>query len=699
MDGKQFHARIRGVSLMLLSIVLVLSMVLYDLQIVNGAYYLEQTASKIANSETVPAARGGLLDRYGRILVSNRASYQVTLDTNLMGNVQNRNRIVQKLLDICRDQQVEWSDSLPITAQAPFTYTVDAPYYTTNENGSRSETQLQRFLTTIKLRDVSPDSSASDLVASLRTYFEIDADPELAKCDENAGRDLVGVLYELALRNKDVVRNTYVFTSDVAIEFITAVKENNLFGVKIEPVTVRRYETEYAAQLLGQVGSIYATEWDNYKEKGYAMNDTVGKDGMEAAFEDLLRGQAGVRDIELNQSGRVISESWHVNSKTGEEQAPRPGYNVITTLDIKLQEVVEKALAEHVPGMTSQTEGAACVITDMTGGILSMASYPTFPAASYYEEYNELLEDPLKPMFNRALQGLYAPGSTFKMVVAAGGLEEGVITTTEEIQDTGRYKRYDRIQDQPMCWYYRQYGRTHGWENVSEAIRDSCNIFFYETGIRLGIDKIDEYAAMFGLGKATGLELYEEVGEIAGPTVSKKHGQPWYEGDTMNAAIGQGNTQVTPIQLANYVASLVNGGSHYPTHLLKTVKSSDFSEVIQEYQPQVLDEINLKPENLEAIKSGMGMVASEGSVASYFKDLPVPIGTKTGTAQISRNSEANAILVAFAPYENPEIAISIVVEKGGSGSKVAAIAADILEYYFSARDSMEASPAENTLLQ
>ena len=347
--------------------------------------------------------------------------------------------------------------------------------------------------------------------------------------------------------------------------------------------------------------------------------------------------------------------------------------------------------------MTDETEGAACVVIDMTGGVLAMASYPGFDPATYSQDFADLRDDPLKPLLNRALQGLYAPGSTIKMAVAAGALEEGAITRTEKILDTGRYKHYDRIQDQPMCWYFRQYGRTHGWENVSEAIRDSCNVFFYETGLRMGIEKIDTYAALFGLGQKTGLELYEEAGEVAGPEVSAKHGQTWYEGDTMYAAIGQGNTKVTPIQLANYIATLVNGGSHYPTHLLKTVKSSDFSQVVEEYRPEARDEINLDPANLEAVKYGMGMVASEGSAAGYFKDLGVKIGVKTGTAQVARNSEANALLVAFAPYDNPEIAVSLVVEKGGSGTLVAAIAAEILDYYFSAKDTMDAAPVENTL--
>lgn len=692
MDGKQFQFRTRTVLLILAAVFLAFTGVLYNLQVVHGGYYLEQSTRKIANTETVQAARGEILDRYGRVLVSNRASYQVTLDTSLMGDIQGRNQTLLALLSICREQGVTWADTLCVSREATFSYTEERPFEALSADGTASPSQLAKLVEALKLKDLPENPDAGALVGALRTYFEVDA-----SVGEADGRALVGVLCELALRSKDVARTAYVFAQDVDIAFITAVKERALAGVKIETVTVRQYNTEYAAHLLGQVGPIYAEDWDRYKDQGYSMSDTVGKDGVEAAFEDLLRGTPGTRDIELNQSGKVVSENWHINAETGEVESPKPGDNIMLTMDIKLQEVVEEALKRHVPGMTDETEGAACVVTDMTGGILAMASYPTFDPSTYSQDYNDLLADPLKPLFNRALQGLYAPGSTIKMAVAAGGLEEGAITPTEKILDTGRYKHYDRIEDQPMCWYYRQYGKTHGWENVSEAIRDSCNIFFYETGLRLGIEKLDTYAALFGLGQKTGLELYEEAGEVAGPATSKKHGQTWYEGDTMYAAIGQGNTKVTPVQLANYVATLVNGGSRYPTHLLKTVKSGDFSQVVEEYRPQAADEINLNPANLEAVKNGMGMVAAEGSAASYFRDLGVTVGAKTGTAQVSANSEANAILVAFAPYENPEIAISIVVEKGGSGTLVAAIAAEILNYYFSAKGTMDAAPAENTL--
>jgi len=700
MDAKRFARRSRVMLLALGLVFFLFGGVLYDLQVVQGARYREQSTRKIANTETVQASRGNILDRYGRLLTTNRVGYQVTLDANLMGNEQSRNEILLKLLEVCREQGVEWSDSLTISGTPPFRFTTDEPFQVTyeNEDGTATvaDTRLYLLLKKLNLKGLALSSesavSAREVVDALRTYFEVDEEVGQAE-----GRELVGVLYELALRSKDIVRTGYVFAEDVEIGFITAVKERALAGVKIETVNVRQYATSSAAHLLGQVGSITAENWDYYRERGYSMNDTVGVDGMERAFEDLLRGTPGVKDVELNQSGKIVGESWHIDPETGEEQVPRPGHNVMTTVDLRLQEVVEQALERYVPGMTEESDKAACVVTDMTGGVLAMASYPTFDPATYRQEYSTLAADPLQPLFNRALQGLYAPGSTFKMVVAAGALEEGFITPTEKILDTGRYTHYERIEDQPMCWIYRQYGRTHGKVNVSEAIRDSCNVFFYETGLRLGIEKLDEYAHLFGLGEKTGLELYEEAGEVAGPETSEKHGQTWYEGETMYAAIGQGNTQVTPIQMCNYIATLVNGGDHYPTHLLKTVKSSDFSQVVEEYRPQPRDQIGLSPENLEAVKKGMGMVASEGSAASYFADLPVKVGAKTGTAQVSNNSEANAILVAFAPYENPEIAISIVVEHGGSGTLVSAIAAEIMDYYFSAKDAMDAAPVENAL--
>ena len=289
--------------------------------------------------------------------------------------------------------------------------------------------------------------------------------------------------------------------------------------------------------------------------------------------------------------------------------------------------------------------------------------------------------------------------------MAIAALQEGLVTPGEKIQDTGTFQlpeedHYPYGDWHPQCWYYRQYRGTHGWENLADALRDSCNIYFFTLGHRLGIDRIDQYAAQFGLGQTTGLELGEEKGWVAGPATSEALGMEWYGGNLLNAAIGQDNNMVTPLQLSNYIATLVNGGNHYATHLLKTVKSSDYSSTVYEYEPRLLNTLDLDPANVEAVKKGMWEVANDpkSSSSAYFKDLPVEVGAKTGSAQVASNVEANALFVCFAPYDDPQIVISMVVERGASGSNLAQATAEIVDYYFSAENTMESVGTENTLL-
>ena len=469
-------------------------------------------------------------------------------------------------------------------------------------------------------------------------------------------------------------------------------------SVVIEATTTRQYHTTYAAHLLGRVAAIDPDEWTSYYktadidgdgEPDYQMNDTVGKEGAERAFENYLRGSSGVRALERNTSGKVVSETWLTD--------PKPGNNVVLTIDLDLQGTVEDVLANSIPKLASkEVQGAACVILDVNNGdVLASASYPTFSLAAYGQDIAKNGSDPLRPLFNRALLGTYPPGSTFKMVTAIAGLEEGIITPYTQIKDEGRYTYYTK--NGPLCWIYRQYGRTHGYETVSKAITDSCNYFFYDVGRQLGIDRLRDYASRFGLGQKTGLELYEEAGILAGPDYTEAMGGTWYEGNVLSVAIGQESTQVTPIQLANYIATLVNGGTRYSTHLLKEVKSSDFTNVEYSYEPKVLSTIDIQPKNLEAVKAGMLALTSDGSVSRYFQNLGVKVGAKTGSAQISAQTESNAVFVCFAPYDKPEIAMAIVVEHGGSGSELGAMAADILSYYFSAKQTQDEVPTENTL--
>ena len=698
-DSKLVRRRLWVLLLFLAALMGVFVSVLYDMQVVHGADYLESSQYTIVRTETTDAARGKILDNLGRVLVSNRVSYQVTLDTSLMGTAQQRNEILMELLDLCREQGVTWSDTLPVTAQAPFTYTSGSPFFTvsTDDEGVETKTLTRLGKLAVKLEWLSADPTGKDdvelptaeeLVEMMCRSFSLEGGAD----EEN--RAAAGVLYELNLRSRDINRISYVFAQDVDIAFISLVKEHGLLGVQFETTTVRQYNTTYAAHLLGRVTQIPSEDLSAYLELGYSMDATVGRDGVEKAFEEYLRGTAGTRLIETNTSGKVVSETWKTDPETGELLTPQPGYNVAMTINIRLQEAVEQALAELVPTLP-EAEGAAAVVVDMTGGVLAMASYPTFDLASYTYD----VPDELAPLLNRATNGLYPPGSTFKMVTATGALEEGIITPTDKIRDTGKYMYYAPSYT-PSCWIYRQNGGNHGLVNVSQAITESCNVFFYDVGRRLGIDKLNEYARMFGLGEATGIELTEKTGVVAGREYTENvlH-EPWYDGATLAAAIGQENNQFTPLQLANYIATLVNGGNHYSAHLLKSVKSSDFSQVIYEREPELLNTIDIDPVNLEAVKAGMLAVTESGSVAKYFKDVGVKVGAKTGSAQVSAESESNAVFVAFAPYDDPEIALCIVVEKGGSGSELGAIAADIISFYFSSSASLEAVQGENTLIR
>lgn len=518
---------------------------------------------------------------------------------------------------------------------------------------------------------------------------------------ETDARAVAGVLYELYYRNRITNWPLYYFAEDVDVDFITRVKELGLKGVEIETTSVRKYETDYAAHLLGRVAAMNADEVDYYMglDDGYTQNDYVGREGAELAFESYLHGTPGERAIERNEDGKITSSVWLPDEETGESLAPEPGDNVFLTIDIGLQQMVEDLLAERVPGLSDEVEGAACTVQLVdTGEILAAASYPTFDLETYVQDFTQNSTDPLKPLMNRAFQGLYPPGSTFKMITAIAGLEEGIIEPSTIIRDLGRYTYWTDVNP-PQCWIYRQYRNTHGPVNVTKAIEVSCNYFFYDVGRRVGIDRLDEYAAMFGLGQKTGVELSESTGVVGGREFTESLGQTWYEGSVTSVAIGQESTQVTPIQLTNYISTLVNGGTRYSTHLLKTVKSSDFSQVVYEYEPQVQSEINIAPENLNAVTEGMrDLTTGEGSLANAFRNLPFEVGAKTGSAQVSSTSNSNAVFVCYAPYDDPEIAISLVVEHGGSGSILASLAAEILAYYFTAPDGQSDITGENTLV-
>ena len=764
MNTKQFHRRVWAIVLLLALMVTGMGAALYDLQINNGESYSRLTEKKIAETQSVPAARGNLYDRNGQVLVSNRVIYEVTLDAGLMKE-EERCRILLSLIEAARTEGVEWTDNLPITRTAPFRFTTDDPYYAVSqdEDGKEVKTLTRLGRLAVKMgwvddptKEAEPETETAapakepGLLDKIKRFLKGGASADVPKkakepkplleaeallgvmCEsfgvagegavdrkkaakngetvpnlnigdmsETDARALAGVLYELNLRSQDIYTAAeYVFASDVDIDFISRVKERDLTGVVIEAATLRQYHTKYAAHLLGRTGLMDKKEWEYYKtvdadgdgKTDYQMNDTVGKEGAEQAFESLLRGKPGTRTVERNTKGKIVAQDW--------ETEPEPGGNVMLTLDIGLQGYVENLLADAVPKLASEeTEGAACVVLDVKGAEgLTAASYPTFDLANYASELAEKGDDPLHPFLNRAFQGAYPPGSTFKMLTAIAGLEEKIITPTTLIRDEGQYNYYG--PNGPKCWIFRQYGSRHGLINVSKAIEVSCNYFMFEVGRQLGIERLDEYAARFGLGEKTGIELAESAGVMASPAYTESLGGKWYQGNVLSVAIGQESTQVTPLQLANYIATLVNGGIRNAVHLLKEVKSSDFSQVLQSYEPQVLDTIEIQDQNLKAVKAGMlALTTNNSSVRQYFQSLPFQAGAKTGSAQVTGQNESNAVFVCFAPYDDPEIAVAIAVEHGGSGSELASMAADVLRYYFSSQETRDEIPVENTLIR
>ena len=534
--------------------------------------------------------------------------------------------------------------------------------------------------------DTDPPLSPEALLSRLRTEFKAGEDLTDAEA-----RKLVGLRYCLAVTKLNQL-STAAIASDISVELIAELKDGAYAPIHIGTSSVREYQTDAAAHILGRVTKIPRERWNEYKEKGYAMNAYVGYDGVELAFEDYLRGRNGRRIVETNTAGKVTGEIYSVE--------PEPGNTVALTLDIDFQEDVERILAETVESMTAEDDidrgAAAAVVQVGTGEVLSLASYPTFSLKTFNEDYTENNTDPLQPFWNRATQGTYAPGSTFKPVTAIAALETGIITPKSTILTKGVYHYGDWAY---KCWLYNQNGGTHGRIDVTEAIKVSCNYFFYDIGRRTGISTIARYASAFGLGEPTGIEIPEKIGVMTTPDyVNSLDGHYWTDGQTLTAAIGQSYSLFTPLQLANYVATLAGGGTRYNAHLLKEVRTYDSAELVDVYDEPPAEIIDIEPENLQAVLQGMRDLVVSGSVAYYFKDCVVDAAAKTGTAQTG-GKVSNGVFVAFAPYDDPQIALAVVIEKGGSGGALASTAVQILNAYFTSVDEAKAVVGENMLIQ
>ncbi len=645
--------------------------VLYDAQILHGSENRARSISSNATSEVVPASRGIITDRNGKVLVSNRLAYTLVFDRSGFTDDAALNDAILRLIRLCQETGTGWNDTLPIRQTGSFVrYTND-----------RSES-FSKYLEDNKL---TVTAAGRQLIAELRELYHVDE-----SLSEKDARLVVGVRYELHSRD------SYTFAEDVSSEVLSLITDGRYEGVSIHTASARVYNTTLAAHILGTIGPIWQEEWSSnektgyvgYADKGYSMNDLVGKDGVEKAFEEYLRGTDGRRLITTDEDGELYTRE------------PQPGGTVALTLDIDLQADVERALAETITGMidedSNERGGAAAVVSVGSGEVLALASYPTYDLSTFNEDYEELVADERLPMFNRATQGIYAPGSTFKMCTAVAALESGIITPSSIIQDRGIYTYYR--DPQPMCWVYRQGGSTHGRINVTQAITESCNYFFYEVGRLTGIRTLDSYASQFGLGQSTGIEIGDSSGVLASPEWADSHNQEWTDGQTITAAIGQSYNLFTPLQLANYIATLVGGGEHYQAHLLKNVKEYDNSRLLYVYDDEPLNTVEMSDSTIEAVTKGMHELTVSGGVAFAFRDCVVSAGAKTGSAQVGTDI-ANGVFVAYAPYEDPEIAVAIVIEKGGSGAALATTAVEIINSWFSHAQDDSAAMGENTLLK
>lgn len=674
MEQKSFFYRLLALGGLFAVCLAVFVAAMFSGQIVHGEEYLAQSVRTNTRPEAVEASRGIITDRNGKVLVSNRPIYTLEFDASLVPE-EELNDAIARLFALLDAQGVPYADDLPLSRTAPYGY-----------EGDRSDfAVLEKFLVAqkwIEAGAVNADGTPKDYTATalfLALHKEFDI-PDTVSASH--ARAMIGVRYSLAVAQL-AGYTTCTVASDIDASLISLLKDGGFAGVQIGASSARVYETDYAAHILGRVTKIPAERWDEYKERGYAMNDLVGRDGVEAAFEEYLRGTDGKRLVTLNDSGKVIDELYTVE--------PQPGGTVALTIDIAFQQQVEDILAETCGNMTKSDQldhpAAAAVIQVGTGDVLALASYPTFSLSTFSEDFAQMNTDPLRPMWNRATRGTYAPGSTIKPLTAVASLESGVTNIYEHIYDTGKWVYPGYSASYTYCWNRG----GHGSLNVTGAITNSCNYFFAEMGYRLGMDRLNSYFSAFGLGEHTGIEIGDEAGTLP----SQEEGinlAPW-------AAYGQANQLYTPLQLASYIATLSGGGARYTPHLLKDVREYDNAEVIAVYNEPPAETVPISDENLSAVLAGMRGLVTDGSLAYYFKDCIVDAAAKTGTAQTSDVKNDNGVFVCFAPYDDPQIAVALVIEKGQKGAALASSAVQILNAWFSSADEGSAVIGENTLLK
>ena len=647
------------------------------LQLVNGDDFRSQATNTTDYKFTVTAARGDIVDSRGERIATSVTGYNVVLNKLLMGD-EDLDGMLQKIVELLRANGENWNDTLLISQpDAAGNYT-----FTAEEGSTRDQKALAAMKDNLGLQQYA---TANDVMEKLVEDYD------LASYPLSWQRTLGGIHYEMQLQAFSNVNN-FIMAENVSEATVATIKEHSLSlpGVEIVETSTRSYEqSTVLPHVLGRVGKITAEKWkvtdENgqttypLREKGYNMNDIIGISGLESAYEDELRGKDGVETITRNSDGVIVD--------TALTTVPEPGHTVQLTIDSRFQKAVDKALAENIDminrvyntGSMKAAAGAAVVLDVKDGSVLAASNYPSFDQNLYATQYSEYSAD--ESLFNRALQGLYTPGSTFKPAVAVAALDTGLINRYSTVNCTRVYTYYKDYR--PKC---TQHGHGNGPIDVVNAIKWSCNIFFYDVGRRLTSDVYDAYAYKLGLGQRTGVEVSEAVGHL-----TTKNDSNYMESLDIQAAIGQGNTVVTPVQLATYAATIANRGTRYRTHFVKAILDSNTGEVLQETQPEVMDVIEDKGETFDLIQQGMiGVSQTISALANY----PYTIACKTGTPQRSEGYYSgssyrhytNTTMIAYGPTEDAQIAIGIVVEYGGGGARAGNLMADIFNAYFAMQD-------------
>ncbi len=669
-NSGKYTRKVVVLCLLMLAILTIMVTRMAYLQLVVGEEVSENIQTTSTRKYDEVTSRGEIKDRNGVTLVADVACYTVIFDY-YEWQKQGQNDVILRLCEMLKSSNLEWNNELPITDEVPYSYT-----YASKESGSGL--RLMRFL---KAREWEEDIPASRLFALLCERYGVDGE-----LTSEQKRMIIGVRYYLEIYEFSAYNSPLTFAPEVDIDTVATISalSGELPGVKIDIGASREYFTDYAAHILGRVAAISQSEYADKKDEGYALTDSIGKDGIEQAFESNLRGVDGVKEIVIDKlTGKIVDEYY--------SKEPDPGDNVTLTIDIGLQQVAEESLAKTIENIKNGGNkgkgldiegGSVVVLSAKTGEILAMANYPTYSLITFSADFKENNSNTLKPFLNRAIAGLYAPGSTFKMVTALAALEEKIVTPTYKMHTKGVYEFYAPSYT-PACWYWNDYGLNHGDINVSQALAYSCNYFFYEVSRLMGIDRLNYYASMLGLGQKTGIEISgEKAGNLAGPESRAKSGKTWYAAETIQAAIGQSEQQFTPLQIASYVATVVNGGTKYTPHLLKQITDYTNSRVVQEEQI-TSQQYEFSASSIKAIKEGMrGVVTEDGTASSVFKNFPIEVGGKTGSAQTTTGRSAHGVFVSFAPYNDPEIVVCVVGEYAGSGGSVAPVCVDIYDYYF-----------------